>query len=128
MTTESYGPALGSFITIDAPKRSCHGKQGRVKGLLLQTNEAVVELIDGKRYTLPWDSASEQVPHGTRQRYRHGCSCLECCEAVAKYIQEHPTRKSSKPHGTRGRYRAGCKCAECRAADLEYKRQWRSKQ
>jgi hypothetical protein len=55
MTTELYGPVLGSVVTINAPRRECHGKTGQIISLLLSTNETMVQLADGTRYIVPWD-------------------------------------------------------------------------
>jgi hypothetical protein len=127
MTTETYGPALGSIITINAPKRSCHGKQGTVVSLHLATNEATVQLRGGIQVIVPWDAESDRAPHGTRQRYRYGCSCLECCEAVNTYIREHPTKNSSAAHGTLTRYKSGCRCEMCRSANAAWLREYRAR-
>jgi hypothetical protein len=123
MTAETYGPALGSTITINAPKRSCHGKQGTVMSLHLATNEATVQLRGGTQVIVPWSAESDtSYVHGTWARFsRDKCRCADCYIAMARYLNEHPD-----DHGTDMKYRRGCHCDSCKAAHAEIRRIYRA--
>lgn len=75
--------------------------------------------------------------HGTRSRYKAGCSCQPCRDAEAAYqasryrrqvpVQIRPPMRAA--HGTRSRYVAGCLCPACREAERVYQAaRWRERQ
>lgn len=129
VSDRDYGPALGEPMTINAPGRICHGERGKVISLHLATNELTIQLPGGTQYVVPWSAESlDRWPHGTTRRYRDGCSCSECCEVWASYIQSYRRRvKTTAEHGTLTRYKGGCHCPRCRAANAAWLREYRNR-
>ena len=68
---------------------------------------------------------------GTRAKYRRGCRCDECVEAMRASTRAPGgapfVPQSARPHGTPAKYdRGGCRCDECRKANSAYRRKQKS--
>lgn len=122
MTAETYGPALMSTVTIDAPGRICHGKRGVVVSLHLATNEMTVQVNGGTRHILPWDAETPGLRHGSLPMYRRGCRCTDCVDRATEVSRINTRRRvmtfdsRGVTHGEVATYRRGCRCAKCREA------------
>lgn len=64
---------------------------------------------------------SIRAPHGTRSRYRSGCSCDECRRANREYKRQLAQRGVAPNHGTNSGYNNyGCRCKACTRAHRDY--------
>lgn len=65
--------------------------------------------------------------HGTLNRYRRGCHCEECREAVAERQRSRYGSVEPPHHGTVSGYQNyGCMCKACREAGRVYQRNQRA--